>query len=959
MARGARSLVAGAVQRALGSAGTNFLAATAVASLVATSALAQEQESVAQSDVLGEITVTGTRIVRDGYEAPTPVTVIGEQQINAAPMQHISEFVNRLPSFAGGLSTTSGGNQISDARQSQNNLNLRGLDVFRTLVLLDGRRIVAGDINGAVNINDLPQSLISRVDVITGGASAAYGSDALSGVVNFVLDKDFTGLKADVQGGTTKHGDNDSYKVSLTAGTPFADGRGHLTFSGEYARNDGLFGAQASRNWGFDTVHILANPEYNPATGSTSVPAFIVRGQASTLLATPGGIITSGPLRGTDFSADGSPRMYRYGELTNSQFNVGGDWKYSDVTYYNQTLANRLARKNAFARLSFELTDNVEVFFNYIYAESNGVARSKLDDSLGNITIHADNPYLDQSIAQRMADLGLSTFTMGSFNLDMPYIATDAHRMMNSIAGGLEGSFDAFGTPWRWDVYAQFGQVHTDFKGHVMNRQNFATALDSVRTADGQIVCRVNADASTENDVPACVPWNPFGWGNNGPTAVAFSKGLATLDQKTTQRVLTAGFTGDPFDTWAGPVSTAAGIEWRDEEVEGTPDPLSVQSAFSAGNYKGAEGKYNVKEVYFETVVPLAKNQSWARELDFNAAVRYTDYSTSGNVTTWKAGLIYSPIDDLRFRATRSRDIRAPNLEELFARGGGGQSPGILDPWNNNAPLPTFLNATGGNPDLQPEEADTTGLGVVLQPSFLPGFSVSVDYYDINVKGAIDTIDTQQILNRCHMGQTALCDAIIREPSGQIFMVLATPFNLASLHQRGWDIETSYSMPLLGGELNLRALGTHVEFSKRDDGVAPVRDNVGDNANVGPLKWRGLFSAGYSLGPVTATWTGRYMSSGHLGALYVECKADCPPSTTYAQTIDHNYVASRFYHDLSLSYELEFPGGTSGQLYLNVQNVADKQPPAVAKPQYWYMPVNPQLYDTIGRQFFAGIRFRM
>jgi iron complex outermembrane receptor protein len=914
---------------------------------------------------LAEVVVTGSRVMRNGYEAPTPVTVIGVEQIQQAPSQHISDFVTRLPAFAGGMSTTSGGNEISEGRQSQNNLNLRGLDVFRTLVLLDGHRIVSGDVNGAVNINDLPQSLINRVDVITGGASAAYGSDALAGVVNFGLDKEFTGFKSELQGGVTTHGDNESYKANLTFGTPFAEGRGHLIASVEYADNDGLFGALASRNWGFDTVHILANPEYNAAEGRTSVPQFVIRSQAATLLAAPGGLITSGPLRGTTFTADGTPTTYEYGPEANSQFNVGGDWRLSDVNYYNQSLANKLRRQNAFARVSFDLTDRVTAFVHVIQSDSTGVARSKLDDSLNNIVIQRDNPFLHPALAARMDELGLSSFTMGSFNLDMPFITTHNRREMLSYAAGLDGELAAFGRDWRWEVFGQRGTAKSSINGRVMNKANFARAIDSVATPSGEIVCRVNADASTANDDPACVPWNPFGYGHNGPAAVGYSKGLAHLDQEVTQSVLTAGVTGEPFSSWAGAVSVATGVEWRKEEVWGRPDPLSLQTAYTAGNYKGTNGEYDVTEAYLETVVPLAKDLPFARMLDFNGAVRYTEYSTSGDVVTWKAGLTFNPIDDVRLRFTRSRDIRAPNLGELFAAGTGGQSPGVLDPLTG-APLPTFQNQTIGNPDLQPEKADTTGIGIVFQPSFLSGFSASVDYYDIDVAGAVASVNAQETLNRCILlGQQNMCDNIARDANGVITMVTSLPVNLNNLRQKGVDIEATYRTDLGSivswwrGSLELRALGTHVITSRRDDGVNPVQDFAGDNSGQGPLNWRWLFSATYQLNELTAAWTGRSLSDGEYNPNYVECRADCPVSIPSAQTIDYNHIAGRFYHDLSLSYQLGFAGGTNAQLYVNVVNVLDEQPPPIASAQYWYMPTNPQLYDTIGRTYYAGVRFRL
>jgi outer membrane receptor protein involved in Fe transport len=564
-----------------------------------------------------------------------------------------------------------------------------------------------------------------------------------------------------------------------------------------------------------------------------------------------------------------------------------------------------------------------------------------------------------------MTQLGLTSFAMGSFNLDLPPITTNNSRRMISYAAGVEGRFDALGSSWRWDLFGQLGTATSSINGRVMNKINFARAVDSIVNANGQVVCRVNGDAVATNDVPGCVPWNPFGSRQNDAAAVAYSKGLAHLDQEVKQTVLTTGINGEPFSSWAGPVSLAAGVEWRKEEVEGKPDALSLLSVYTAGNYKGTNGEYTVTEGYVETVVPLAKDASWARALDFNAAARYTEYSTSGDVVTWKAGFTYNPIDDLRLRVTRSRDIRAPNLGELFAAGTGGQSPGVLDPFNNNAPLPTFQNQTVGNPNLLPEEADTTGIGLVYQPSFLSGFSASLDFYDIDIEGAVASVGAQETLNRCFLGQQSLCDNITRDGSGQITYITSLPVNLNNLRQRGLDIETSYLTPLDAlvsgwrGDLTLRALGTHVIHYQRDDGVNPVQDFAGDNSGQGPLNWRWMFSASYALDALTVSWTGRSLSSGEYHPNYVQCTANCPVSIPSAQTIDYNHIDGRFYHDLSLSYDLEIGGGSSAQVYLNVVNVLDEQPPPVASAQYWYMPTNPQLYDTIGRAYFAGFRVKI
>jgi outer membrane receptor protein involved in Fe transport len=979
-----------------------FMTTVSSVAMLAASFAAQAQTQQAQTDApsIDEITVTGTRVVRDGYEAPTPVTVIGVEQIEQQPMQHISDFVMRLPAFAGAQSTTSGGNEISTGRQSQNNLNLRGLDVFRTLVLLDGNRFVSGDVNGAVNASDLPTPLISRVDVVTGGASAAYGSDAVAGVVNFVLDKEFTGVKGEIQGGITSRGDDPSYKVSLTAGTPFAGGRGHFLFSGEHAWNKGIFGAGKSRGefWGYDTYHIVENPAW---TAASNVPRFLVRSQVGSILATPGGIITSaGPLKGTLFDKNGKAAgVYNYGSLTNSQFTVGGDWRMSDATYYNQSLSNHVTRQAYFTRASYDLTDNVTAYANFIYTYSYGYARSKLDDQLGNLNIRVDNPYLDPTIAARMTALGLSQFTMGSFLFDVPYIQTDNYRELWTYQAGLEGTVNAFNTDWEWKLHGQTGLTRGDLSGRVLDLGRLrglggvaTNALDSVRLANGQIVCRGNADANPANDDPLCVPFNPFGYGVNSQAAIDYVKGRAQLYQRNRQNFFAFSTSGEPFDTWAGPVSLAVGAEYRTESVSpgdiASYCPKCLTSSYTAGNYKGTLGKYNVKEGFIETVVPLAKDEEWARALDLNGAVRFTDYSTSGFVTTWKVGVTYSPVDELRVRATRSRDIRAGNLGELYNAGGGGQSPGLVDPFRT---LPgqsstqgqqyTWLNSTSGNPLLEPEKANQTSVGVVYQPSWFDGFNASVDYYDITIKGAIET--PGEVLQRCFDsgGTSILCNAIRRfaltdadralgYTVGQIQVINSQPENLAFLSQKGLDVEMSYSMPLdrlvesWTGEVQLRAVATHIIESLRDDRRSGVVDSAGTNSNQGPLSWRWLFTAGYEGGPIGINWTGRYMSSGAYGSgttRYIECQAgSCPISTAAFPTIDYNHIDSRFYHDLSLTYKfLEMDGGGNMSAYLNIQNLMDTRPPMVASTNYWYMTVNPQMYDTIGRRFYAGIRFRM
>lgn len=937
---------------------------TVIATLTSASQCARAQAAppqAAQEPTVEEIVVTGSRVIRDGYEAPTPVTVVGVEQIQQAALPNIADFVNQLPAFSGGNSPHAGGNEVSMGRQAQNNLNLRGLGVTRTLTMLDGHRIVSGDINGAVNVNDFPQNLIARVDVVTGGASAAYGSDALAGVANFVLDRGFVGAKADIGGGVTTYGDDRSVNISGALGTLFAGGKGHVLLSAEYSKVDGVFPAKA-RDWGTKAVKIITNPAYGTGPGlSTSVPQYLVRDNVGNVLDAPGGIITSGPLKGITFGPGGTPFQFNYGSLLSGQWSVGGDWSYINPAAYSNSVDDRIARHNLYTRVSYDVTDDVNVFFQFIASDSASYAWSKLNDSLGNITIKADNAFIPSSVAAQVAALKLTQFTMGSFNIDVPPAASHNWRRLWSYAGGAEGKANVFGTNWSWNLYLQYGLAKSDLNGDELDTVNLNLARDAVRNAQGAIVCR----STLTNPNNGCVPFNSFGIGVNSDAAIKYVLGYPHLEQDNTEDVATFGISGEPFDSWAGPVSIATGIEYRKEETVGSVDPGALATRYSAANYKPTNGAYNVTEGYVETVVPLAKDLSWAKSLEFNGAIRATGYSTSGYVTTYKLGLTYQPLDDVRFRLTRSRDIRAPNLEDLYAGGSAGQSNGTLDPFHNNATIPQYPTPNLGNPDLQPEKADTTGLGVVLAPTFFPGFNASVDYYDINIKGSIATVNDQAALNRCFLGQQVYCNQITRNAAGVVTSVNVLKFNLATQVESGFDIESSYRTRLdrivdsWGGDLTLRALITHVIKDVIDDGLNPKQDLVG-SGGLNPVNWRWLFSVNYSNDPITVAWTGRGISSGNFGPTYLLCTSNCPVSNANAQTIDYDYIPGAFYQDLSFTYKIMHKdnGGVDADAYFQIQNLMNRDPGVVAQTSF-QTSTSFGIYDVIGRTFHAGIRFRM
>ena len=379
------------------------------------------------------------------------------------------------------------------------------------------------------------------------------------------------------------------------------------------------------------------------------------------------------------------------------------------------------------------------------------------------------------------------------------------------------------------------------------------------------------------------------------------------------------------------------------------------------GNFLPTFGSYNVKEAYLETVVPLGLG------LEFNGAVRGTDYSTSGYVTTWKLGATWQPIPDIRFRATRSRDIRAPNLSELYASG-TSRTNTLTDPATGRTTV-TFRETTTGNPNLRPEKADSVSVGVVFQPTFLPGFSASVDGFDIKLKDAIGQFFAQDIINRCFEGRTEFCAAYGPDPTGDRELFFrASPFNFARQWVRGIDFDASYRLPLANiiqrapGTVTLHGLATRYIHNITDSGVPNVIpvDTVGQLSGISPPKWIYRFNASYETDSFSVTGTARGVSSGTYGNAYIVCDGNCPtgrPAATVSQfpTIDNNSISGVTYFDLNLTTKIETHSGGRAELFLNVTNLFDRDP--ILLPETG-LAANSTYSDLLGRAFRVGIRFQ-
>ncbi len=936
--------------------------------LVATPAFAQsaaaEQESAPSATATSgdeasgdgaEITVTGSRIQRDGYRAPTPLTVLNSDDIEASAPANVADYVNDIPSLVGSATPANSNLQISAGTAGVNALNLRGLGTARTLVLLDGQRSVGSTLGALVDVNTFPQGLIKSVEIVTGGASAAYGSDAVSGVVNFILDKEYSGLKGTAEYGVTTYGDAASYRFNLTGGTAFAGGRGHLLVNGELAVKEGLHGVP--RDWNNRGWYMINNPAYAPGNGQ---PERRVVAGAGLSLATRGGVITNTLLRGTQFGEGGAVSQYDFG-VNRDPWQIGGDWEETQVNGF-QSLDPEENRKSAFGRLSFEVTDGLELFAQASYAKSENLGQLGVQLNQGNVTIQSTNAFIPAEVRARLQALDIRQFSLGTTNADLPIRKNDTRRELQRYVVGANGSFPLFGNDARWDVYYQKGISATrEMARDITNNARLALAQDAVfapagnaiGVAPGTIVCRSTLTAPTNG----CVPLNRLGIGVASQEALDYVLGNPYRKQRFEQDVYAANLSFDAFDLPAGPLSVAVGAEHRREKVSGEV-PTEYRSGWFVGNFLPSFGAYDVTEGYIELLVPVIEG------LDLNGAVRGTDYSTSGYVTTWKAGVTFQPIPDIRFRATRSRDIRAPNLGELFTAGSTRINV-LIDSAQNNQSV-QFAGITRGNPLLKPETADQWGAGIVLTPRFLRGFAMSVDYYDIKIDGAIGTVSAQTIVDRCNEGVQAFCTAVVRGPNsfGNNLLVYESPFNFARQRAKGIDFEGSYRVPVGAGDVTLRAMATRYLKNYFDNGIDAPVERVGQNgvdAGTTP-KWLYRVQGTYSNDGFQASLTGRGVSAGVYDNSFIECVSGCPASTVTNRTINNNRINGAFYLDAATSYEVEM-GGRTMQLFLSVNNLLNKDPalvaPGPAGSAYATPATNQSLYDLLGRTYRVGVRFSM
>jgi outer membrane receptor protein involved in Fe transport len=915
---------------------------------------ATAQASVSdQSDPLQEVLVTGSRIARGGFEEPTPVTVIGAGELEQKGIANVADLLSVIPAFRQTAGT--GQAQRSSLQGGgQSLLDLRGLGPNRTLVLVDGQRVVPTNTTGTVDVNLIPAFLIDRVEVVTGGASAAYGSDAVAGVVNFVLRRKLNGIQFGTSNGESEYGDNIDRTVNFAAGHDFAEGRLHVLIGADYDDSGGV-GPIYARSWGAREPGIFGTGAARPA----GVPSQLFATTAELSNITSGGLINTGPLKGTAFGPGGTPTAFDYGQVFGTWM-IGTDSNYRTNTFGHWPLHVPIERVTSLARVGYDVSDHLMLFATASYGQSQEHGFGSYHQ-WPSIIIATNNPFIPAATKARMAALKLASITIGRNSQDI----NDGFHVENSDAstrfsvgarGDLPGS-------WTWDTYLGWGRTRIKLDSpNLVRLPNFFNAVYAVRGPNGAPQCgpvatNPNLTAAQKTQVePGCVPINLFGYGSPSQAAIDYVTGDLINRWQTEQKSAALNVQGSPLSTWAGAADVAAGLEWRRDSIDSAIDPGALLNEWYTANALPLVGSNTVREVYGETVVPLLKDLRFAKSVAFNGAVRHTDYRISGAVTTWKAGLTYDVNEAVRFRSTRSRDIRAPTLSELFTRNSAARA-GLVNPINGQSG--TAEVDTAGNLSLVPEIADTTTVGVVWKPelSALHGLTVSLDYYDIKVRDVVTTLTAQQILTACSQGIQQYCSAVTFDNSVfGVRAVVTQPFNASELNTNGFDLEIAYLAPIerlkLPGNLAFRGLLTHV--TKLQSTAANGVFDYAGVAQSGVPKWAYKLSAIYDLGRLSVN------ADAHgLSAIKYDVTLIGPDDPNYSaslpNSINDNTFPSATYVDLGLRYQFGSREKLNLQLSANVDNAFNREPP-----QFAAIGINSggNPYDLIGRTYHLGIRLK-
>jgi len=982
------------------------LLASATPAVLTSPVFAQEQDA---SDSMDEVVVTGSRIVAPNLQSISPITAIGAEELNIAGKTRIEDVLNQLPqAFA------AQGSNISNASDGTASVDLRGLGSQRTLVLVNGKRMMPGDPDGgsAADLNQIPLSLVKRVDVLTGGASSVYGADAVAGVVNFVMDNEFEGVRFDYNYSFYSH-ENDqetaqalnearnyalpessvnvgySHDYSIAVGIGGAEGRGHATFYATYREVDPVL--QAQYDFSSCTLNLAAAATNFACGGSgTSNPAQF-------LIVNP----TTGALTGgRTFNPDGTMRAFTAAD----QYNFG------PVNYFQRPDE----RYTAGVFGNFKLSDAADVYGEFMFMDDRSVAQIAASGAfLGAATfsLNCDNPYWSASMKQEMCGaygLGDDEFAqalIGRRNTEgggrQDDIGHESYRLVTGVRGDINDVLS-------YDAYYLNGEVkrNSTYFNDFSTRRT-ALALNARDDGTGNIQCLVNADTDPLNDDANCVPWNIWQDGGVNPAALAYLQTPGFQRATARTEIFHADMTADLSNSVKlGSTETGLqvnfGGEYRSEKTN-----FTVDEAFRTGDLSGqggatlpVSGRFDVTEFFAEARMPLVEGKTGAQSLSIEAGYRFSDYSTGFSTDTYKAGMDWAPVDALRFRTTFQHSVRAPNVGELYSSQSialdGTEDPcaGIIgdadttdDPTRSLAecqltgmtaaqygsvptnPAGQYNGLLGGNPELQPEESDTITAGFVLRPP-VGDLSIALDYFDITVSDTISSTaggnaDTY-ITNCLDSGDPYYCGLVHRDEFGSLWLsatnayIVDTSLNLGELKTTGFDLQTSYTLNVGEHRFGFNLVGTYLtEYSNSPLPGAPAYDCVayyGGTCGVPAPKWRHTFRTNWRTPwnglDIAATW--RYFGDAQSERMSTDPQLNGP--------VNANGIANGVpaYSYLDLTASMTFAEKFTFRVGAN--NLLDKTPPIIPSGGVVDCPAGPcngntwaQVYDSMGRQIFATV----
>ncbi|WP_372784642.1 TonB-dependent receptor domain-containing protein [Phenylobacterium sp.] len=957
-----------------------------LAALTPFAALAQTASTPAVE--VQEVIVTGSHIARQDYSASTPVVTIGAAAVQKTGSVTLDTVLKEQPQFVASTGSTTN----SSGNGGQANIQLRGLGRARTLVLMDGRRLPPANSDGSVDINAIPTSLIENVEIITGGASAVYGSDAIAGVVNIRMKHHFDGLEVSAQYGIAGHGDAEDYKIGVAGGGDFDSGRGSSVFSLEYSNRNPIYYADRSFTAGSQRDSVLPQGLVSFASGTPTQAALdAVFGKYGVAP----GVVKAGNqfgfnANGSLFSTGLSVQNYK-GSTDPTLFAIGPTAVLAEGRQYRY-LQLPLETYSVFNRTSFDLDENNHLFGQFSYTNSVGATQLNPVPGPSNATtgvplIPVTNPFIPADLKTLLASRANPTAPIAlskRFDVFGPRLQEN-HNDTFQVVIGANGKLPI--SDWTYDAYGSYGKNSILIERPVWQSH---AALQTLLSAPdgGASICAGG--------------FNPFGQQAVSAACGAFINKHLQSTAEIEQRVVEASAQGGLFDLPAGRVRFAAGADYREDYFNSQADPLIIAGDIIAGNGSSFVGSTNVKEGYLELLVPMLKDLPFAKDVSADLGYRYSDYSSVGGVKTYKADVNWQVVDAFTFRGGYERAIRAPSIGELDAPVVNGTtiiglagSIGSGDPCDvrgayrtgaNGAKvralclatgvpssiIDTFTfaqqsvgNISGGNPNLHQETADTFSVGAVWRPRFaaplFSNLSVSLDYYNIDLKDAVGSITAPLVLSRCfnasgvtnpnYDASNVFCGRVTRNSDGSINLVSQQSLNLGGYKTAGYDLQADWRFETSaiglndGGDLNINLLTNYLDNflikSLPGDPFLQFAGTIG-NGQIDPVaiarpRWKSNLDASYSRGPMNLGVTWRY-----IGKMSNAANVGTPGTAAGVPAVS--------YVDLTGRYKLT----EKVELWGVIANVADKHPPV-------YPAVGSTdlaTYDAVGRRFILGVKAR-